>query len=309
LLHPEGVYDDPKGTNLREAIYKRLCYHLQFQNEFKLFDEIGNRNKYSINIYHSSPHEEIQFEHISNLFHPSTVDRCFSHDGLGDVPGIKDENGNWEIRGHHKRIITISRQSLELFVKVFDDSDVLPEHARLPSIHVQPLISILDVFTKQPTRLGDIENDFFFTPSTFWNETASQDKGILQRKTVFPSSTKEWILSGPHFYVATPIYQTPNENCRSHRDYSLIDLLKIPDDYLPRTNYIRACSPSEYEKRIPRWKNQPITMFYRHVNRGLLSQSGERTLINAIIPPGAAHINNPVVSITFSSKTLLQKGC
>lgn len=32
FLHPEGVYDDPKGGEFREYIYNRLVNNFQFQN-------------------------------------------------------------------------------------------------------------------------------------------------------------------------------------------------------------------------------------------------------------------------------------
>jgi hypothetical protein len=307
LLHPEGIYDDPKGYILRKEVYFKLCYHFQFQNELKLFEDIGNRNKFSINVYKNKNKNEIGFSSISNLYHPTTVDVCFNHDGVGDIPGIKNSNNNWDLRGHSKRIIKIDYKSLSIFSIIFDVKGTNPEYARLPSVHDDTIVQVVRIFAKQEQRLGNIPDKFYFTPSTFWNETASQDKGILSRSTQFPSNPKEWIISGPHIYVATPIYQTPNENCSSHRDYSRIDLLSMPDDYLSRTNYVRACSLEEYEKRVPIWKGQKITQFYRHVNRGQLSQSGKRTLINAIIPPGAAHINNPVVSISFDSNKLLVK--
>jgi len=38
FLHPEGVYDDPKGGELREVLYGRLRNHFQFQNQLILFD-------------------------------------------------------------------------------------------------------------------------------------------------------------------------------------------------------------------------------------------------------------------------------
>ena len=39
FLHPEGVYDAPKGGACRVALYSRLRAHFQFQNEKKLFTE------------------------------------------------------------------------------------------------------------------------------------------------------------------------------------------------------------------------------------------------------------------------------
>ena len=51
LLHPEGVYDDPKAGVLRAALYPRLRAHFQFINERKLFPEVDHHTKFSINIY------------------------------------------------------------------------------------------------------------------------------------------------------------------------------------------------------------------------------------------------------------------
>lgn len=39
FIHPEGVYDDPKGGALREKLYSRLRKHFMFANERKLFPE------------------------------------------------------------------------------------------------------------------------------------------------------------------------------------------------------------------------------------------------------------------------------
>ena len=88
FIHPEGVYDDPKGGALREEMYKRLRYHFQFQNQKILFP-IGDRVKYSLNIFAASRH--VSFIHLSNLFHPKTIDACFENDGNGEVGGINQK--------------------------------------------------------------------------------------------------------------------------------------------------------------------------------------------------------------------------
>lgn len=126
-----------------------------------------------------------------------------------------------------------------------------------------------------------------------WHETNRQNDGTIKRETRFPVKPEEWILSGPHFNVGNPFFQTPKEGCNTHRAYDNIDLTAIPDDYLPRTNYVPACPPADYLRRIPKvpWDGTPVTEFFRIVYRGMLSQSGERTLIGGLIPPAAAHIN------------------
>ncbi len=117
FLHPEGVYDDPKGGELRQALYLRLRGHFQFQNEKRLFPEVDHHTLFSINVYgerRSSP----RFAHIANLFAPATVDACLEHDGAGPVPGIKDDANNWSIVGHKHRIVEIDVNGLSTFAKL-----------------------------------------------------------------------------------------------------------------------------------------------------------------------------------------------
>src|SRR5690606_18498373 len=55
FLHPEGPYDDPDGGGLREALYRRLRSHFQFQNEFQLFTGTNDhgRLRFGLHIYSS----------------------------------------------------------------------------------------------------------------------------------------------------------------------------------------------------------------------------------------------------------------
>src|SRR5690606_993988 len=91
LLHPEGLYDDPKSGLLREQMYGRLRRHFQFQNLERLFP-IGHTIKYSINVY-GFLRWPVSFDSISNLFLPSTIDSSYENDGLGLPGGIKNDKG------------------------------------------------------------------------------------------------------------------------------------------------------------------------------------------------------------------------
>ena len=53
FLHPEGIYDDPKGGVFRREVYRRLRANFQFHNELMLFPGVDHHNKFSINIYGS----------------------------------------------------------------------------------------------------------------------------------------------------------------------------------------------------------------------------------------------------------------
>ncbi|EBK1973603.1 class I SAM-dependent DNA methyltransferase, partial [Salmonella enterica] len=317
FLHPEGIYDDPKGGQLRASVYPRLRAHFQFQNELNLFVEVDHHAKFSSNIYSASP-SLVGFEHISNLYTPQTIDACFDHSGGGEIPGIKDEieyEGKlkvvWNTSGHRSRLISITTHELELFARLYDSEGTPACQARLPALHATQLVAVLDKFADQKTKLGDLGDSYYSTQH--WNEVNAQNDGTMIRETQFPENSSKWILSGPHFFVGTPFYKTPRENCTLNSDYDCLDLLTLPDDYLPRTNYMPACDVQEYAKRTPRvtWtepgEDEPrkVTDYYRFVNRRMFGASSERSMISSIVPKHVAHIH-PVLSTTFREpKSLL----
>ena len=310
FLHPEGVYDDPKGGNLRTHIYQRLRNHFQFQNQFILFP-IGHRNKYSINIF-GRQQEQANFINISNLFAAKTVDACYEHNGEGKVGGIKNDDNQWNLEGHQKRIIKVNEDKLALFAKLYDEENTPALEARLPALHSQQLLSVLEKFATHPQRLKDLREQYYST--VMFDETNAQNDGTIKRDTCFPDSIEQLILSGPHFYVGQPLYKTPREVCTEKGHYDVLDLITLPDEYLPRTNYVPACDVNEYQGRIPRvnWveegESEPnkITKYYRLANRRMLSQSGERTFIPTIVPKSIGHLNT-VISSTFKSQIILLK--
>ena len=51
FIHPDGIYDDPKGGELRSFLYPKLRYHFQFVNEKLLFKEISDTRIYGLNVY------------------------------------------------------------------------------------------------------------------------------------------------------------------------------------------------------------------------------------------------------------------
>lgn len=300
LLHPEGVYDDPKGGSLREALYPRLRAHYQFVNVQHLFSEVLHWVTFSINIY-ACAQKQPKFRTIANVFLPSTVNASLEHLGGGATPGIKHEAGGWNFTGHRSRVIEVNRDQLTIFAQLYDAPGTPALQARLPAVHSRELVSVLEKFARVPRRLGDLQGDYYTT--VCFDETYAQRDGTIRRRSTseqgFVSVPVEFVLSGPHFYVGNPLSKTPRLVCSTPLAYDTLDLEALPNDYLPRSNYLLACDSAEYIRRVPRvsWTEEgereakAVTGYYRQVFRNMLSQSGERTLIGAIIPRGAVHIN------------------
>ncbi|MBX6151898.1 class I SAM-dependent DNA methyltransferase [Pseudomonas aeruginosa] len=299
LLHPEGPYDDPNGGLLREAMYQRLRAHYQFQNELKLFAEIGNRVKYSINIYGGE--QTPAFKTMANVIHPQTTFAALAHTGGGVTPGIKTESGNWDLSGHRNRVVEVAESTLATFALLYDVADTPALQARLPAVHSRELVSVLEKFARVPRRLGDLHGDYFTLE--MWHETGAQKDGTIRRRSRneqgFVAAPAEFVLSGPHSFVGNPLSKTPKLICETHKAYDTLDLETLPDDYLPRSNYLPACDAAEYARRVPRvsWVEEgerearAVTRYYRVISRRGLSISGERTLLSAIAPRDVCHID------------------
>ena len=172
---PEGNYDDPKGGDFRSAIYPQLRFHFQFLNEEWLLPEVHHRVKFSVNIY-GTAQKPIGFDHIANLFNPSTVDACYVHDGSGLVGGIKNDEGKWNTSVTKSASFMWVKSSLLFLLSLYDDSGTLPRAARLPALHAETMLSVLKKLADSSRHIADIEDAYLL--STMWNERCS---GMMAR--------------------------------------------------------------------------------------------------------------------------------
>lgn len=305
LLHPEGVYDDPHGQPLRREIYKRLIYHFKYQNELQLFAEVLHGKKYCEQIY--GPRKEIiSFVSIDNLFHPSTVDSCFVHDGHGLCGGIK-KDGDWNTEAHRDRIVHFTEKELKVLAETFENSSEWAT-TKLVSIHASNIINVLEKLSSFPKHLRDFE----FKTTVALDEAGAVNDGTIKRCTSYVSYLSgDMIYSGPHFFVSNPCYKTPRSSCSTKADYDVIDLSLISNDYLARTNYIPVIQKEKYralyegfacgqnsngETVYDKWID-----YYKVGFRKMLCTIEERTLKSAILPKNTSHING-VVSVIFKSQ-------
>ena len=297
FLHPDGVYNDPKAGAFRAALYPRLRAHFQFQNERRLFADVDHHAAFSVNVY-GSPRSSPQFAHISNLYAPATVDACLNHDGGGQVPGFKDENGNWTTAGHRERVVAIDEDPLRMFASLSDETEASAFTARLPAVHATSLLSVLSKILKHPRRLANLGADF--CAPRHWDETNSQRDGTIRRETRFPTNPEDLVFSGPHFFVGNAISKTPRRRCTLSSDYDPVDLTRLPDDYLPRTNYVPAWRAGRVPLQDPtgflgpeRGASEPrlLSDYYRVANRETVAPANERTLITSLIPKQTATVH------------------
>ena len=215
------------------------------------------------------------------------------------------------MQGHRERIVRCGIDELTLFAKLYDAEGTPPLKARLPAVHSRQIVAVLRKFADQPKRLGDL-GDVIFT-TQHWNETNAQKDGTIRRQTCFPRDASQWILSGPHFFVGNPFYKTPRAKCSQNSHYDILDLTTLPDDYLPRTNYVPDCDMEEYRRRTPVFQRAndrgekaavKVTDCYRINTRRAIGTSSERTLQCSIMPKQVGHIDG-VFSISFYYQSLI----
>ena len=282
LIHPESHFTDEKAALLREHTYLRLRRHWQFINELKLY-EIHDQKRYGVHLY-GRPASHIHFLMASSLYHPDTAEWSLNHDGSGDEPGLKDPEGNWDLRPHRKRIIDVTDATLRTWHAALEDSAIPVRQTRMIYTVNMAVADVLAVMVHQP-RVGSLDLEF----SGGWHESNDRKKGYFESRWGIPRSWDDVILQGPHLYVATPMYKSVNPTMRHKTDWSPTDLEALPADAIPVTAYKPIGIRARYDAGYTWWNDEPARSHYRVAWRRMVANANERTLISALIPRGAAH--------------------
>lgn len=287
LVHLESHFTDEKSGALREATYVRIRRHWQFINELHLF-EIQDQKRYGVNVY-GAVRDGADFLHAVSLFHPETVTRSLKHDGSGPEPGIKDALGNWDLTPHVGRIFRVTDESLRAWAAILDVHT--ESYRRTPMVYAinKSAESVLEKLA--PLPLMSTLPLYF---SRGWDESIDRRKGFFDVDWGAPASWADIILQGPHLFVNEPFYKSPNETMLHQQDWTGYDTEAIEAEDIPVTAYRPAVDRLAYDEAYGRWaidgKRSPRD-HYRVAWRSMAANTGERTLIPAIIPPGAAHVH------------------
>jgi hypothetical protein len=296
LIHLESHYTDERAGLLRAASYRRLRRHWHFVNEHLLF-EIEHHKQYGITVHGAE--REVGFLQASWLYHPDTAERSLHHDGSGVEPGLKDPEGNWDVRPHGRRLVRVTGETLATWHAVLEDADVPVARTRMVFAVNASSSAVLDKLSRSP-RFGGLGMSF----SAGWHEKNDRTKGYFESSWGAPDSWDDVILQGPHIFVNTPLYKTPNKTMLHNLDWSATDFEALSHDAVPVTAYKPSGSRPRYDADYTTWGKSddpvPARNRYRVAWRNMAANTGERTLIPALIPRGAAHVDG-VYSGGFTS--------
>jgi hypothetical protein len=284
LIHPESHFTELRAKHLRRQTYRRLRRHTQFKNNAYIFREISDKRDFGVHIY-GCPRDEIDFRHAGWIYHPDVLERSVGHDGSGPAPGVRDSNDKWDMRPHRQRIVQVTRSVLSSWADLIDEPGTAPEEARMLYPVNGVSARVLEKMANAP-RLGDIG----FEWTRGWEEPRDRELGFFKYSAATPPRWEEVILQGPHFTVATPLYQQPTENPRSRQDTTAIELEAIPEDFKPRAGYQVAKPYDEYVGAYPKWNGEPSSTFFRLAWRRMADPSTVRTLQSALFPPGPCFV-------------------
>ena len=310
LIHYETHLTDEKAGHFRDATYRRLRRHWHFVNELLLF-EIEDHKHFGISVFGAS--RDPDFLNAAWLYHPETVSSSLLHDGSGPEPGLKTPEGKWDLRPHSGRITQVTFETLRTWHKLLEDDSTPVGHTRMVYSVNTATASVLAKLAEAP-RLGELDLEF----SRGWDENIDRKKGVFDVEWGEVSSWNEAILQGPHLFVATPFYKSPNSTMKHNQDWASVDLEALAPDAMPVTSYKRAISSAEYDAAYTHWGDDRVQArdHFRVGWRAMAATTGERTLIPAVIPPGAAHINgifsvgipkNPhlILDVAYNATSLL----
>ncbi|GGZ67864.1 class I SAM-dependent DNA methyltransferase [Streptomyces echinoruber] len=308
LIHPDTHFGGVKEGPLRGAAYRHLRVHAHFHNRTGIFPDIHANTEFSVNIY-GAP-SAVDFTHLSWLFSPDTLTASLHHDGKGPLPGIK-HNGKWDTRPHRARLVNVDASRLAEWNRLSGESNI-PD-AEAPMLYPvtsaeQGAINALSTF---PSRLAEERFRPHITVGMFEN-LATKKLGLYRWDTSDLNDPRDLILQGPHLGVGLPFNKQPNNPCRTNRDWSAIDLRVLPAHAVPRTNYVRACSETDYRAAQDVWdeaKELRYTDYFRLAWRKMIPFDTERSLFAALIPPGPAHIDSVFsMSLADNRATTLNAG-
>src|SRR5699024_661774 len=144
--------------------------------ELQLFSEIAHIFSYGVHVY-KIRREEPEFVTASSIYHPSTVERWLLHDGSGAPPGIRNQEGYWDLSLHASRISRVDSERRASWTKFLNsDSNISPLETSLIFLFNQAVFGVINALSASG-RIGVLSPSF----SQGWNETTAFKKGRFKK--------------------------------------------------------------------------------------------------------------------------------
>ena len=224
FLHPDGVYNDPKAGAFRAALYPRLRAHFQFQNERRLFADVGITTiRVQRERVRRSPwlHRRDSSHHLEPLLPRRPWTLASTTTETVRCLGFKDEDGRWTTArsprnaSHHDGSIRCALDVPSLPYRS-EAGTIAVQRRRLPSHftrHLPPECSFQECLTGPPATGGSWAL-ISCTHPRHWDETRTHKRdGTIRRED--PLSRREVeelvLLRTAHFFVGNPVSKTPRQ--------------------------------------------------------------------------------------------------
>ncbi|MBY8844602.1 hypothetical protein [Streptomyces sp. SP2-10] len=255
LVHPDTHLTGDKEGTLREAAYRRLRIHGDFVNAGQRFfpEPVGHTAHFGVHVY--GRQQEIGFDHLSWLVSADALRLSAGHDGSGGVPGIRYRNGEFDERPHRSRVVHVDTDLLAVWQRLLDEEDESVERARLLFPVSTAEASAIGALANYPLRLRALAPQI----TRGYEESGAKRDNLIDYNRPDASTGLEYqpdrwrhvILKGTQISVATPIFKRHDAN--SNDPYGA-DLVTIPPDFVPDTEYVRVEGRSrEFLAAQDRW--------------------------------------------------------
>jgi hypothetical protein len=300
MLHPDTHFGGDREVLLRAEAYRRLRVHGDFVNAIWRFfpPPVGHATHFGMHVY-GHP-QEIGFAHLSWLTDAAELPKSLAlaedagtlkdWDQESGIPGVRYK-GEWDSRPHPARVIRVDREVLTQWQRLIGDDDLPASQAKLLSPVSTEEQDAIVALASYSIRLGDFNPQI----SRGYEESSAKKEGLISYKLSHPDDWSEVILKGIQLGVATPMFKSPVAGSNDVLGWNLVNM---PADATPETEYRRATDLSTYESAQDLWIDERsnrlrrrYTEFYRLAWRRQIASDTERSLYAAIIPPGPAHVD------------------
>ncbi|WP_373432326.1 hypothetical protein [Streptomyces afghaniensis] len=284
LIHPDTHFGGAREGTIRAAAYQHLRIHAHFVNSANwAFEDLNRSAEFGMHIY-GTP-QEPNFLHLSELRGVEVLPDSLTHDGQDPTPGIK-HNGSWDIRPHRQRVVHVNAALLASWQAL----TVSPGAAAQTPLLYPVLVGEQGAIEALAAHSGSLA-DYSPMITRGYDEAGAKKNGLIRWGNQAVPELADVILQGPHFASTLPFSKEPRIPCRSNRDWDLLALSRLPETYVPVTNYVRATDKATYLSDQESWLGKPFTTYFRLAWRVMIPFDSSRCLHAALIPPGPAHIH------------------